>query len=102
METSEEFASFEATSYGMKCHFPVAEVSGITIAVLPCQERTERLGLLLHPAPKDDTSDPSRQLYYLSWSFRQLAGSGYRPMRLACLGRNTDGLRFRGRAIDAP
>ena len=87
----------------MKCHFPVAEVGGVTIAVLPCQFDGERLGLLLHPPPDDQTQGPSRKLYYVSWAFRLPAGSGYDSdlMRLACLGGDDDNLRFHGNPVAA-
>ena len=77
----------------MKCRFPVTEVDGITIAVLPCQENADRLGLLLHPASNDRTQSSSRQLYHVSWSFRERTGSGYDLFRLACLGGDVDNLR---------
>ena len=67
----------------MKCHFPVAEVDGVTIAILPRKSNGKRLGLLLHPAPNDRTQGPSRQLYYVSWLFGPLTGSADELFRLA-------------------
>ena len=93
----DEVPSFEVTSYGMKCHFPVAEIDGVTIAVLPCEEGGERLGLLLHPAP--DVKFVKTALYYVSWAFRKPTGSGYGLKRLACLGSDDDNLRFRGKIV---
>ena len=83
----------------MKCHFPVAEVDGVTIAVLPCTLNGERLGLLLHPAPNDKTQDSSRQLYYVAWSFRKRHETNYVAWRLARLGGDTHNLCFRGKPV---
>ena len=44
-----DLPSIEVTGYGMKCYFPVAEVEGITIAVLLAETKVKHLGLLLHP-----------------------------------------------------
>ena len=85
----------------MKCHLPVAEVNEVTIAVLPCQFNGERLGLLLHPPPNDQTRGPSRKLYYVSWPFREPTGSECEAKRLACLGSDDDNLRFRGKPVAA-
>ena len=88
----------------MKCHLPVAQVNGVTIAVLSCQMNSERLGLLLHPAQvqNDQTQGPSRQFYYVSWSFGSMRiGVGHGTLRLACLGDDDDNLRFRGQHVTA-
>ena len=84
----------------MKCRFPVADIDGITIAVLPCQQNGGRLGLLLHPAP-DEAHTLPRQLYYVSWSFLMPTGSGYGAKRLADIGRDAHNLRFRGKPVTA-
>ena len=85
----------------MKCRFPVAHVNGVTIAVLPCQDNGEYIGLLLHPGPNDNAQAPSRKLYYVSWSFSLSTRSEYWSGRLAFLGSDIDNLRFRGRAVTA-
>ena len=85
----------------MKCRFPVAEVDGITIAVLPCKENDKCLGLLLHPALSDGTQHTSRRLYYVSWPFRERTGSGYKLSRLTYLVGKYPHLRFRRQSIAA-
>ena len=89
------------TSNGMRCHFQVAQVDGIAIAVLPCQRKGEYIGLLLHPSPSDQNQAPLRQLYYVSWSFLKSTGSRSGNRRLACLGSDIDNLSFRGKPITA-
>lgn len=84
----------------MKCRLPVAEVDGVTVAVLPCQEDSGLLGLLLHPAPNEYIQGPSSQLYYVSWSFSKSTGSEYGGKRLACLGSDAHNLQFRGKPVD--
>ena len=83
----------------MKCRFPVAEVDGVIIAVLPCEWNHERLGLLLHPAPNNQTHGPSGELYYVSWSFPLQTEPGNDLLRLACLGGDIHNLRFRGKHV---
>ena len=92
--------SFDVTPYGTKCRFPIAEVDGITIAVLLCQAEAEHLGLLLHPAPDNEILDPSHKLYYVSWAFCQQNGHGYES-RVAFLGGDLHDLRFRGQRVTA-
>ena len=104
-QAHKERPSFEVTPYGMKCRFPVAKVDGITIAILFCQNsRTgseENLGLLLHPAPDYEVLDLSRELYYVSWAFRQQDGSGHEARRLASLGTDSNLMHYRGKTITA-
>ena len=100
-QSHDEVPSFEATPYGMKCRFRIAEVDGITIAVLPCQENANRLGLLLHSGPSDDARVPYRQVYYISWEFRNSTVSRNEALRLACLGSDEDNLCFRGKPVVA-
>ena len=94
-----EVHSFQVTPYGMKCRLPVAEVDGVTIAVLPCQMDDEYLGLLLHQPPSEETQIPSRQLYYISWTFRDPQVSEYLILRQACLGGDFNNLQFRGKPV---
>ena len=65
-----ELPSIEVTSYGMKCRFPVAEVDGITIAVLLAETYDEHLGMILHPAEESELQDPTRKMYYIAWPFK--------------------------------
>ena len=92
-----ELPSFEVTSQGMKCRLPVAEVDGITIAVLLVQTALNHVGLLLHPAPNNELQDPNRGTYYVSWVFTGIPRGIY--ARLANLGDNLYNLRFRGMSL---
>ena len=84
----------------MKCRFPVAEVDGVTIAVLLCETTEEHLGLFLHPAPRSEVLDPTREAYSVSWAFRE-GDHGHISKRVACLGGDLYNLRFRGKPVDA-
>ena len=101
IQAPNEISSFEVTSNGMKCRFPVFHVDEVTIAVLPCQHKGERVGLLLHPGPKEQTQGPSRQLYYVSWPFRKPTVSRYEYRRLACLGSDIRSVCFRRNIVTA-
>ena len=95
-----ELPSFEVTSYGLKCHLPVAEVDEFTIAVLLVETRKEHLGLILHPTQEDDKlQDPSRKLYYVGWPFK--TEDSYYNCRLALLGTDLYNLQFRGKPVNA-
>ena len=83
----------------MKCRFPVADVGGITIAVLLCEKNHRHLGLLLHPSGDEELQDPARRLYYVSWVFKST--SLYRIYRFAELGDDLYNLRFRGKTFTA-
>ena len=56
-QVRKELPTFEATPFGMKCRFPVAEIHGVTIAVLLCppprngshHDEDDVLGLLSKP-----------------------------------------------------
>ena len=84
----------------MECRFPVGEVDGITIAVLLTETEDQHVGLLLFPAPADEALDPTRNLYYTSWTFTVPNGSRV-TMKLALLGSDLYNLRFRGKPIHA-
>ena len=100
-QTPEEISSFEVISNDcMKCRFPVVQVDGVTIAILPCRRDGEHLGLLLHPGPKDPIQGLSRQVYYVSWLFSKPTGSDYWSTRLASLGNDMHNLRFRGKPVN--
>ena len=81
----------------MECRFPVGEVNGITIAVLLVQTADQHVGLFLRPAPRE-ALDPTRNLYYTTWSFTHSDGS-YWFVKLALLGSDLYDLRFRGKPI---
>lgn len=86
----------------MKCRFPVAEIDGITIAVLLCETTHQHLGLLLHPAQAGafQTHDPARQAYYVSWAFSK-GSRQYWQCRLAYLGRDLHSLCFHDKRFKA-
>ncbi|KAH9935222.1 HET-domain-containing protein [Epithele typhae] len=92
-----ELPSFKLTSHGMKCHFPVAEVDGITIMVLLVETDDKHLGMILHPAKADEVQDPSQQLFYVTWAFKTT--ESYSNCRLAELGGDLYNLNFRGKDI---
>ena len=96
-----EFPSFEVTPHGMKCRLPIAEVDGITIAVLLIENDEGHIGLILHPAPDDEARDPTRKVYGVSWVFYMTNISRYNCTRLAILGNDLYNLRFRGRPVNA-
>ena len=101
-QVGKELPTFESTPFGMKCRFPIAEVDGITIAVLLCETTTTHLGLLLHPAPANQILDPSRNLYYASWAFYNVNENTCSwAKRVIFLGGDLYNLRFRGKPIDA-
>ena len=83
----------------MKCHFPVAEIDGVTIAVLLVETDKQHLGLILHPAEDIELQDPSRRMYYTTWSFEK--GQSFDQCRLAHLGDDLYNLRFRGKPLNA-
>ena len=83
----------------MKCRFPVAEVDGITIAVLLVETAKQHLGLILHPASGTEIQDPCRKTYYTMWSFQK--DRSFRSCRVACLGGDLYNLRFRGKPVNA-
>ena len=95
-----ELPSFEITPYGMKCRFPVAEVDGITIAVLLCETPEQHLGLLLHPAPDTEALDQTRKTYCVSWAFQE-GELAHTTRRVACLGGDLYDLHFRGKHVIA-
>lgn len=94
-----ELPSFKITPHGVRCRFPLAEVEGITIAVLLCQSADQHYGLLLHPAQDEELQDPSRRTYYVSWSFK--SSTVILPYRIAELGNDLYNLRFRGKPVVA-
>ena len=83
----------------MKCRFPVAQVNGITIAVLLVETNNQHLGMILHPAPENELQDPIRKMYYIAWPFR--TDRMYLNCRLALLGGDLYDLRFRGKPVNA-
>lgn len=83
----------------MQCRFPLAEVDGITIAVLLCETNEEHLGLLLHPAKETELRDPTHNVYYTGWAFE--TGDTHRYCRVARLGNDLYNLRFRGKTFKA-
>ena len=84
----------------MKCRFPVAEVDGITIAILLAETFKEHLGLILHPAANHELQDPSLNLYCVGWLF-EVNSQTNRFCRLAYLGNDLYNLRFRGKTYQA-
>ena len=82
----------------MKCRFPVAEVDGITIAILLAETFKEHLGLILHPAANHELQDPSLNLYCVGWLF-EVNSQTNRFCRLAYLGNDLYNLRFRGKTL---
>ena len=92
--------SFEMTPHGMKCKFPVAEVNGVTIAVLLCETGDQHIGLLLHRVdPEVAVHDVDAQVYNVGWAFK--SGHTYRYTRTVELGRDLYHLRFRGTNFQA-
>ena len=95
-----QLPSFELSRYGMRCRFPVAEVDGVTIAVLLSQTDKDHLGLLLHPAEDDELQDPTDKVYYTGWALKTGPHS-QRYCRVARLGNDLYNLRFRGKTFKA-
>ncbi|KAH9935233.1 HET-domain-containing protein [Epithele typhae] len=98
-----ELPSFEITSHGMKCRFPVIDCGDFLIAVLLCETNDDHIGLFLHPAPRSETQDPTRRVYYTGYAFSK---AGRQPIsadisRLVALGRDLSNLRFRGETYQA-
>ena len=94
-----EIPSYKVTSQGMKCRFPIAEVDGITIAVLLANAREDHFGLLLHPASSTEVQDPGCATYYISWAFQ--LGQSFSIRCVASLGPDLYNLRFRGKPVHA-
>ena len=90
---------FTITNYGAKCHFPIIEVHGFTVAVLLCEKRGEHLGLLLHKS-RNPFQDPSRPLYFVSDSLHRNDGSRER-VRMLSLGKDIENLRLHGEIVAA-
>ncbi|KAH9935168.1 HET-domain-containing protein [Epithele typhae] len=90
--------SFQLTSRGMKCHFPIADVGGITIMVLLVETLDQHLGMILHPA-KEDSRDSGTPVFYVSWAFNSAATRRPKLTRLAQLGGDLYNLKFRGSII---
>lgn len=84
----------------MECHVPIAEVDGVTIAVLLAQTSQYHMGLLLHPVDDNDLRDPQREMYYTGWSFITPEG-GQKLCRIAFLGNDLYNLRFRDQIFKA-
>ncbi|KAM5543043.1 hypothetical protein V8D89_003427 [Ganoderma adspersum] len=101
-----KFPEFSSTSYGLKCHFPVIESDGLTVAVLICDTGREHLGLLLHPST-DRVQDPSRPKYYTGHGIHRQphrlgAKSPQRELaRLVSLGSDYWDLRLNGKTVTA-
>ena len=84
----------------MECHLPVADVDGVTIAVLLADhDKRNHMGLLLHPADENDLTDPNIEMYYTGWSLMEPEG-GQRLCRIALLGDDLYNLRFRSQRLE--
>lgn len=87
------------TSYGIKLRLPVFTASGITVAVLLCEDaENHQLGLLLFSEPP--RSDPTRPRYYAGCIYRQCQVSHY-AARLVRLGEDLNKLQFDGKRVKA-
>ncbi|KAH9935205.1 HET-domain-containing protein [Epithele typhae] len=86
-----ETPSFELTSRGMKCRFPIAEVDEITIMVLLVETLDQHLGIILHPGEEE--------VFNVSWGFKADSAAVYSLIRLAQLGGDLYNLKFRGSII---
>lgn len=96
-----ELPSFEVTNFGMKCRLPIAEIDGITIAVLSAISRRTYIGLILHPAENTELQlhDTVPRTYFVSWAFE--SDTTCHLYRLAHLGGDPNNLFFRGKPIQA-
>ena len=95
-----ELPTFEIDPSGLKCRLPIAEVDGVTIAVLLCHIPGLHLGLLLHPAQEAlalRTRSLGIKSYRAMWSF----GSGviFNICRITTLGSDLYNLTFRGKPV---
>ncbi|KAI0695208.1 heterokaryon incompatibility protein-domain-containing protein [Cerioporus squamosus] len=90
---------FTITNYGAKCHFPIIEADGFTVAVLLCEKGGEHLGLLLHES-RNPFQDPSRPLYFVSDSLQRKNGHRER-VRMISLGSDIANLQLNGEIIAA-
>ena len=67
-----ELPSVEVTALGLKCRFPIADVDGMSVAVLLSQSEYSHekpgthLGILLTQAPNHIIQDPVRKTYFVS------------------------------------
>ena len=98
-----ELPSVEVTALGLKCRFPMADVEGMSVAVLLSQSGYSSenpavyFGLLLAQAPNNMFQDPVRKTYFVSWMFDNGASS----FRLADLGNDLYNLKLRGKTFKA-
>ena len=88
-----ELPSFEMTSYGMKCRFPIIETSTYVVAVLLCEKFTsvsgrlirQHVGLLLHRCPPERLEDPSRSKFHCGYAFKNKGDGDAVPARFCRL-----------------